>query len=187
MKNKLVLGQRAPHFKATDVLGNSVDLSEYAKQYTLLVFLRYAGCPWCNLALHRLALEQKLLLESNCRVIAFVQSSRESIERNVYARHAVRPPFPIIADPDKTIYEQYGVTSSVKAAARSIIKVPYWVHAVRHHGFGQSKLDGDLFLVPATFLVSDRSQEIIKINYASSFYDHETFTDIYQKLIFKEA
>ncbi len=90
----------------------------------------------------------------------------------------------MIADADKTIYDRYKIETSVAAIARSITKIPSWVHAVRSEGFKQTKLDGDFFLVPASFLIDDK-QNIVIAKYGSSFYEHETFTDIYQSLTFK--
>ena len=79
MTKKLATGMRAPQFTAVDVFGKKVTLSSNKDRYTLVVFLRYAGCPWCNLALHRLAMEQQLLKESRCDIIAFIQSSKENM------------------------------------------------------------------------------------------------------------
>lgn len=184
MKQLITVGQPAPDFTAKDVMGNTVKLSKFHPKSVLVVFLRYSGCPWCNLALHRLTMEYPLLVENNCDVIAFIQSTNENVKENIYERHARKPPFPIIADPDKFVYKKYGVGSSVLAAARSVTKIPYWVHAVREHGFKQEKIDGDLFLVPAMFLVSGHSGKVLLASYSSSFYDHETFSKVYAQLGF---
>lgn len=183
----LKVGDVAPPFSVHDVFGNTVDLSSYDEKFVLLVFLRYSGCPWCNLALHRLSLEHSMLSKNGCEIIAFIQSDKEHIIQNIYERHKVKPPFPVVADPAKEYYRLYGVkTSTIGVVARSIGKVPYWVQAVYKHGFKQTSVDGDLFLVPALFLVNGSTCEIVKIEYGSSFYDHDTFTEIYEPLIFKQ-
>jgi hypothetical protein len=125
------------------------------------------------------------LEQNNCVVVAFVQSTPDKISKNIYERHAVKPEFPIIADPEMVYYKQYGVRTSVTAALRSIVKIPYWVHAVQDQGFKQTNIDGKYFLVPAFFLLDGKTLEVIKADYGSSFYDHDTFTDVYQNLIFK--
>ncbi len=56
MSGRLTAGNIAPDFTVTDVKGKTISLSDYKGKAVLLVFLRYAGCPWCNLALHRLTL-----------------------------------------------------------------------------------------------------------------------------------
>lgn len=185
LHQKLRDGDSAPQFQATDVLGIDINLADYKDKFVLLVFLRYSGCPWCNLTLHRLTLEYPMLQQNGCEVIAFVQSSADNITANMYGRQQPRPPFPIIGDPERHYYDLYGVGTSVKAAARSIVDIPYWLKAVYEHGYKQTKIDGNMLIVPATFLVGADSQEVIKVEYSSSFYDHATFTSIYEPLVFK--
>ena len=184
MKQIIKIGDTAPDFTVKDVMGKKVELKSYHPKSVLVVFLRYSGCPWCNLALHRLSMEYDLLVKNNCEVIAFIQSSAENVQENIYKRHAHRPAFPIIPDQERKIYKKYGVSNSIKAAAKSITRIPYWVHAVREQGFKQKKIDGDFFLVPAMFLVSGHSGKILLASYSKSFYDHQTFTDVYEKLGF---
>ena len=187
MKHSLTLGQRAPEFEATDIFGKKIRLADSSTKYTLLVFLRYAGCPWCNLAIHRLAMEQTQLNMSRCQIIAFIQSSKENIIANIYDRHKKRPEFPIIADSAQKFYKLYGVKSSITMITKSITKVPQWVHSVKHLGFKQGKIDGNLLMVPASFLVSEGKQTILSADYNADFFNNDTFTNIYQKLIFGPA
>lgn len=187
MSSYLQAGKPAPRFVVEDVFGKPVRLEDYKNTYVLVVFMRYAGCPWCNLAIHRLSMEYKLLAKSGCRVIAFVQSEPDNVRKNIYDRHALRPPFAIIADKDRHVYDQYKVKESKIALGRSLKKLPYWVQAVREHGFKQATVDGNVFMVPAMFLISPDSQEVVMAKYAQDFYEHETFTAVYQHLNFRES
>jgi peroxiredoxin Q/BCP len=182
----LKAGDLAPDFTVKDVDGHSVKLSKFSQKRILIGFMRYSGCPFCNLALHRLTVEAPLLKQNDCDIITFIQSTPDNISKNIYGRHAVRPPFPIIADPEMKQYKKYDVHENKMAYIKSISKIPYWVHSVRAHGFKQTDIDGKLFLVPAFFLIDGKTMQIIKADYGSSFYDHDTFTDVYQNLIFKE-
>ena len=184
--NKLVAGQKAPLFTTKDALGKPISLSGIDKRYILLVFFRYAGCAWCNLAIHRLSLEYKTLKDHDCEAIAFVQSDEMAIDNNIYQRHAKTPKFSIIADRDQKYYSQYGITDSIPAAVKSIKSIPAWMHSVKDHGFKQDWVDGNLFLVPASFLIDGRTLKIIQSNYGSSYYEAEAFMDIYQSVFFKE-
>ncbi len=184
MYKTLLKGNKAPQFEATDVLGKKVKLSDSKNKYTLLVFLRYAGCPFCNLALHRLALEQKHLSNSRCEVIAFIQSSKENIVKNIYERHKNKPEFSIISDQTEEYYKLYDVKTSVKAIIKSITKIPYWIHSVKDLGFKQTTIDGNLLTVPAVFLISDGDQRIMKASYGSDFFDTDVFAEVYQQLVF---
>ncbi len=179
-------GDTAPDFNTVDVYGTKVHLADITTRYILVVFFRYSGCPWCNLAIHRLSLEYPRLQAQDCEVIAFIQSDKTDIIDNIYNKHAVKPPFPIIADYQQKYYRRYGVTASLQAVVRSITKIPVWVHAVRKHGFKQGTMDGNFFLVPAAFVIDGRSKKIIKAAYGKSFYEHDTFVNIYESIIFNE-
>jgi peroxiredoxin Q/BCP len=178
--------QKVPKFKATDVFGSKVNLSKYDNDYTLLVFLRYSGCPWCNLAIHRLTLEYKQLRAERCQIIAFIQSDEKSVMANIYKRHNPKPEFPIIADQTMKFYKQFNVDVSLTGSARMITKVPYWLESVRQLGFKNKKVDGKLFLVPAWFLIDNSLGKIIKSEKGGDFYDHESFIKIYDTLTFGE-
>ncbi len=177
-------GQLAPDFMAQDVYDMPVDLAGFAGKYVLVAFMRYAGCPYCNLAIHRLSIEYPLLQKNGCDVVVFVQSEPDEIIKNIYDRHKVRPPFPIIPDMAKKFYDLYGVQSSAKVAAQQFKTLPYWLESVGKHGFKQGKLKGDYFLVPALFLISTKTHKVVTAKYGTSFYDHETFTNIYETLTF---
>lgn len=177
------IGEAAPDFSVQAVDGSTVTLSDYAGDYVLVAFLRYSGCPWCNLAIHRLAVEQPLLKDSRCQIVTFIQSAPEDIETNILQRHQVVPKFPIVADPDMTVYKQYGVKPSVSRSLRHMIRnVPSWLQSVYKEGYNQTSVDGSLFLAPATFLISPGDQQVISVDYDSDLYDHDSFTKLYNAI-----
>lgn len=183
IKNSLKIGDSAPAFAVTDIEGRKISLKDYKSKYLLIAFLRYAGCPWCNLAVHRLTLEQPLLKDSKCEVVVFIESSKYNIENNIMKRHKVSPQFPIISDQELNIYKKYSVQpSTIKAMKHAIKNVPSWVSAVYKENYKQANVDGSMFTVPATFLISRETQKIISINYDADLYDHQSFTNIYDCL-----
>lgn len=181
---KLQVGDQAPQFIAADVQGSPVKLSDFKDRFLLLAFMRYAGCPWCNLSIHRLSLEYPLLRKSGCDVVAFMQSSPANVKKHILERHNPAPKFPIIPDPERRNYEKYGVKTSLGAVAKSIKDIPYWMKAVVNHGYKQTEVDGSLLLVPAFFLIAPGEQAIVRAEYGSSFYEHQTFTAVYEHLTF---
>ncbi len=179
-------GDAAPDFTTTDVAGNTVALSQITASRVLLTFFRYSGCPWCNLAVHRLTLEYDRIRDNDCEVVAFIQSEPSSIQKNIYGRHTPKPPFPIIADHEEQFYRLYGVTPSKMAILRSVTKLPDWARSVKIHGFSQGNVDGNVFMVPAAFVINQRTHSIEKAMYGASFYDHEAFVKVYESIIFTE-
>lgn len=180
---RLKIGDTVPDFWTRDIAGSEVD-SRKLKRNTLIVFLRFAGCPFCNLAIYRLTLEHRLLKKQGCDVIAFVQSTEESIEENLIQQQDSTPPFPIISDQQQDIYRLFGVRPNAAKAAKYTAKnATHWVDAVFRKKFKQTSFDGQAFMVPAYFLV-DKYGVIQLVNYDASFYEDEIFTPIYETLNF---
>ncbi len=175
---RLQAGQVAPYFKRTDIGGNVVTLTDFANRKLLLCFFRYAGCPWCNLAIHKLVVEYPKLSEAGLSVVAFVQSPEETIREYIVERHSPLPPFSIIADPNREIYDLYGVESSSKALYATITKIPEWVRATTKEGYKQGKVDGDLSLLPAQFLIGPSRLKVYRARYGQNYGDDMTMDEI---------
>lgn len=175
---RLKVGQIAPSFSCSDIFGRKIDLSDYKDDKLLICFFRYAGCPWCNLAIHRLTLSYSRFEDLNLKVLAFVQSKPENIKKYIFDRHIPPPKFPIIADPLRLIYDLYGVSDSIPKAAKSLVKLPAWVQSSFRKGFKQGRVDGSLTLVPAQFLLGPRDLRIYKVKYGADYYDHIPFVEI---------
>lgn len=180
---KLKTGDSAPELEVADILGNSVAFENFTSSYVLIAFLRYSECPWCNLALHRLAMEKQLLSDSNCEIIAFIQSSPDDIQKSILEKHALKPDFTIIADPDMKVYKRFGVDLSILLGLRHHIRhIPAWVESVRKERFTQKSINGEFFLAPAAVLVSLADKKIVSADYNADFYEHESFSRIYDAI-----
>jgi peroxiredoxin Q/BCP len=162
---RLKQGDIAPEFSVKDAKGGDVRLSSFTGKKTLLVFFRYAGCPFCNLALDRLLAAYPRLASRGLNVVAFFQSNLELTERYIMKRHIV--PFPVVPDPERVVYERYGIESSVMAAVRTALHLDDFVLAW-HRGYRQPAIDGDFFLVPAVFLI-DKDLRVRKADYGRHF------------------
>ena len=184
-QRRLKVGDKVPDFWTRDINGNEVDSREI-KHNTLVVFLRYAGCPFCNLAIYRLTHEYKLLKKENCEVIAFVQSTEENIEENIIQQQDTTPPFSVVSDQQQDIYRLFGVRPNAAKAAKFTAKnATHWIDAVFNKKFKQTSFDGQAFMVPAYFMV-DKRGNIQLVNYDASFYEDQVFTPIYEYLNFNK-
>ncbi len=169
----LTRNQQAPDFEMPDMTGKLIKLSDYRNEKLLLCFFRYAACPWCNLALHRLVLQMPRFDELGLKVVAFIQSEPANIKRYIYDRHTPLPTFPIIADPQRKIYDLYHISDSLKplktiATTKSI---PSWLQSTLGHGFTQGKIDGSASLVPAHFLIGPYDLTIYKARYGEDYFN----------------
>jgi peroxiredoxin len=182
-QRRLEVGDTIPDFWTRDINGREIDSRSF-KQPTLIVFLRYAGCPFCNLAVYRLAHEYKLLQKNGCDVIAFVQSDEANIEENIIQQQPATPPFSIVSDQQQDIYQLFSVRpNALKAAKYTAKNATHWIDAVMKKNFKQTSFDGSAFMVPAFFLVDTRSV-VQLVNYDASFYEDSIFTPIYERLTF---
>ena len=183
LSNALSVGDAAPNFKRTDISGKSVTLSDFADSYTLIAFLRRADCPWCNLAIHRLSVEEQVLRDNRCKIITFIQSSEKDIALSVVEKHETTPQFPIIADPEMEIYRKYHVQPSlINGLKHHLLNAPAWLTSVYKNGNGVGTIDSMYFLAPAAILVSPGDQKILRADYTADLYDHDAITSIYNSL-----
>jgi thioredoxin-dependent peroxiredoxin len=148
---RLKAGQLPKPFAAQDIQGDTISLDQFAGQWLLLAFLRFAACPRCGLRIYSLSLRYPTLAAQGLKIVAFVESSRENILGQPYAQTA---PFPIIADPQQNYYKQYGVEVSRFGL--------WWGGMTRKKelargyelGFGKGPMDGPDERMPADFLIA---------------------------------
>ncbi len=138
-------------FSTEDLHGNKVDLQDYRNEKILLSFFRYAACPFCNLRLQELIYKHGDFKEKGLKMIALFESPRESMLKFSGQRKA---PFPIIPDPERTIYSRYGVVNSSKLGMVKglTLGMPRMMKAMGN-GYFPGKTEGDAYLMPADFLI----------------------------------
>lgn len=169
--------------RTLDTTGKIFDIKKSKSPYTLVTFLRYSGCPFCNLALHRLSIESKMLKRSGCDIVAFINSDVENIQKNIYDRQQFAIPFPLIADKDREWYKKFGVSPSLKTIPYCLTHVPEWLFSANKLGYKQANIDGNFFMVPAFFVMNNKGT-IVYADYQAGFNHDSTFTPVYETLRF---
>lgn len=168
---RLAEGTKAPGFETTDLAGKKLKLDELpGKKW--LAFFRYAGCPLCNLQVHKIITRHDELAKRGLSVVAVFQSPRDSLAEKVGAQ---RPPFPLVPDPDERLYELYGVETSL-AGYLSPGNLGRLANAVGQ-GFLPGKPEGSHTRVPADFLI-DGDGTIRRAFYGKVIADHIPFGDV---------
>jgi AhpC/TSA antioxidant enzyme len=79
-------------------------------ELTHLQFLRFAGCPICNLHLRAFVNRNDELRAAGIREVVIFHSTREEL-----LKYEAELPFDAIADPDKKLYREFGVERSLRA------------------------------------------------------------------------
>jgi peroxiredoxin len=171
---RLNAGVAAKPFEVKDIFDNTIRLEDYRDKKLLLSFYRYAACPMCNLRVHYLKKKYAEWQENGLHMVAFFESAKESILKYVGKQDA---PFPIIGDPQLSVYKEYGVESSWPRFFWSmIIKMPTAIKAM-FKGFAPGKLENDKALLPADFLVGP-DLKIVRAYYGKNIGDHLPVSEI---------
>lgn len=153
IKTSLSVGDKAPDFTAADALGEQVSLSALRKKNeVVLVFLRYAGCPICQLALADLRARHDEFHAAGAEVLAFVQSPRETLEKS---GDVSAFPFHIIPDPHGELYDLYGVGSGNLASLAAPKTLSRAIKATLKGHF-QGKMEGNTWQLPGDFIVDKK-------------------------------
>jgi hypothetical protein len=162
-----------------DVSGRSVRLPQ-AGALVHLQFRRFAGCPVCNLHLQSFARRHHELEAAGVREIVLFHSPADELRP-----HTVDFPFAIVADPDKRLYAEFGVTSS----PRALLDPRAWLPILRAVAFAIGGLlagtvrppsanpHGGRLGLPADFLIAADGQTIA-CKYGAHVDDHWSVDDV---------
>jgi hypothetical protein len=108
------------------------------------------------------------------QMIAVFESSAEYIREYLYRRGL---PFPVIPDPEGTLYALYGVTNSVPGLMVGMLRMPTLLRAFFSPGYRMALPDGSVTRIPADFLIGP-DQTIADAHYGKDIGDHMAFRRI---------
>lgn len=138
-----------------------------------LQFRRFAGCPVCDLHLSSFARRHEEIAAAGiCEVVVFHSTAAALLP------FAADLPFAVVADPEKRLYEQFGVESASRAlldprAWGAVVRGVY--RSARLIGRGARPLPslnpaGGRFGLPADFLIG-RDGVVLACKYGAHAYD----------------
>ncbi len=163
---------RIPARELTSVSGRPIRVP-CADAIVHLQFRRFAGCPVCNLHLASFVRGAREIRGASIREVVVFHSSTEALRP-----HVSDLPFDVVADPEKTLYREFGVESSLRAIldphvwwpiARGVLR-SLW--AVLRDGRPVPSIDpaGGRLGLPADFLISPDGR-ILASKYGRHAYD----------------
>ncbi|WP_447642249.1 MULTISPECIES: thioredoxin-dependent thiol peroxidase [Chitinophagaceae] len=110
------VGERAPDFSGVDQNGNKISLSDFKGKKVVLYFYPKDNTPGCTAQACNLRDNFDLLWQKGIQVIGV---SIDSVESHKRFETKFDLPFPLVADPDKKIVNQYGVWGEKKFMGRT--------------------------------------------------------------------
>ena len=107
----LKVGAKAPVFSGIDQNGNNISLADFKGKKVVVYFYPKDDTPGCTAQACNLRDNYSELIEQGFQVIGI---STDSVKSHKKFEEKYHLPFPLIADEDKKIVEQYGVFGEKK-------------------------------------------------------------------------
>jgi thioredoxin-dependent peroxiredoxin len=121
----LPAGTAAPHFSLPDQDGITRELSQYRGKWVLLYFYPKDDTPGCTVEACGLRDSFAELHKKNCAVLGVSADSDESHKR-FSGKYEL--PFPLLADTDRDVIEEYGATKpKLNPGSSGIARVSYLI------------------------------------------------------------
>lgn len=102
---EIKVGDNAPDFNGVDENGNEIKLSDFSGKTLILFFYPKDNTPGCTAEACNLRDNYKMLLDKGFAVVG-VSADTEKKHQNFIAKYEL--PFPLIADTEKKIINDYG-------------------------------------------------------------------------------
>jgi len=116
--SKLKEGAKAPVFKGVDQNGDKISLADFKGQKVVVYFYPKDDTPGCTAQACNLRDNYTELLKQGFQVIGI---STDSVKSHKKFEEKYKLPFPLIADEDKKIVEQYGVFGEKKFMGKTYL------------------------------------------------------------------
>lgn len=113
-------GSKAPAFKGIDQNGNTIALADFKGKKVVLYFYPKDDTPGCTAQACNLRDNYTVLLKKGFQVIGI---SADSVRKHKKFEEKYQLPFPLIADEDRKIVEQYGVWGEKKFMGRTFMGI----------------------------------------------------------------
>jgi peroxiredoxin len=150
-------GMDAPDFTFDTPWEKSLRFYDILKEgkNTALIFLRYIGCPLCQMKISELIRDYERFREQGITLMVVLQSTPENIKNTIEQK----VPFSIVCDPEQKLFSLYGVRagSIFRYATPSVIKKAI---RARKAGFAHGTYEGNERQLPALFIVDPHGKVV---------------------------
>ena len=116
----LTTGKKAPAFKGLDQNGNKISIADFKGKKIILYFYPKDDTPGCTAQACNLRDNYSALLKKGFAVVGV---STDAVKTHKKFETKYELPFPLIADEDKKIVEQYGVWGEKKFMCKTYMGI----------------------------------------------------------------
>lgn len=100
------IGDKAPKFEGKDQDGNTIKLSDYIGKKLVVFFYPKASTPGCTAEACNLSDNYQAFLEQGYDILGV---SADSAKRQSNFKNKYKLPYPLLADEDKSVIQDFGV------------------------------------------------------------------------------
>jgi peroxiredoxin len=170
------VGDPAPDAILVDLDRTEVRLSSlWAERPAVVVFLRYFGCPFCQLQVVSLRDDHDRIRRAGADVGLVGHGDPDAAAEFVSAK---RLPFPLLLDRDRGTYRAYGLIQGKAMQVLSPRVALPWVKAELSSETRQRGLKGGSFLqMPGTFVVDTRGVVVARGGTVRMAHRNRNFAD----------
>jgi peroxiredoxin len=178
--DKARVGDAFPTLKLAASSGREVRVPDPAGDYIHLQLRRFAGCPICNLHLRSIVTRHDEIRSHGIREVVVFHSTAAEL-----AKHEAELPFPLVADPERRLYQRLGVERGLRSmtsirtqrAAFAGLTAALGKRSTKRGAFGPLKPTGGRLGLPAEFLVAPNGR-IAALKYGQHAYDQWTVDEL---------
>jgi peroxiredoxin len=171
--DNLRIGDAFPPLELAATSGELVTIADPAGNYVHLQLRRFAGCPVCNLHLRSIVARHDEIQAHGIREVVVFHSTAAEL-----AKHQADVPFPLIADPERELYQRLGVERrlhsllSVRALRAAIggQTTALGSRSTMRGAFGPMRPNGGMLGLPADFLIAPDGR-VAALKYGQHAYD----------------
>jgi peroxiredoxin len=168
---KFMPGDTAPTLALKSIHGADVVIPDPKVKWVHLQFRRFAGCPICNLHLQSFIARNQEIVSAGIREVVVFHSPDSSL-----LPYQGKFPFIVVGDPEKKLYRQFGVESSIFAILNPRVW-PILVEANRAKDKPLGKPEGGPLGLPADFLIGPDGK-IKASHYGKHAYDQWSVDEV---------
>ncbi len=150
---KLTVGSKLPAFDYATVYESGLHIYDTLAKAdkTALVFLRYYGCPFCQLDMHEYETHYSEITAHGGQFLVVLQSDparlKEKLEGHTF-------PFTIICDPEMKLYKEFEIQAGKEMKDIAGPGVPAKALKVKKLGYTHGDYEGIETQLPATFAIT---------------------------------
>jgi len=164
-------GDPAPPFEMQTIDGSTISIESLRGRPVFLTFFKWASCPFCIFRIREMKIEYDLLTQHGMHIIGVFHSRAEKLISYTEAKDV---PFPIIPDPDMSLYDLYGVERSIVGVGGGLLRLGMVAKMISGGLFKIKPYDVTATAMPANFLI-DPDGIIRKAHYGNDIGDHLPF------------